>query len=359
MNATGEENSGASRPRILTRVEKFEHERGHCFRAALPPEFAAGDSNTDPHSSNLMLAENGVALGPGHAVHDVISERGRGLYSHWHRVLYFSSSDNSDPRQNGREYQVISPVRRSPAVQHCLNVLNGLSDQFSPSDAYAAVEQCLTRLYPAAKMGEDLKSFWHEASLLDIYRGLCGENYRSFERKFTVYNLARAVVRLGGSMAECGVYNAATAYFMALARDESGAQTDLFLFDSFEGLSAPSPIDGLYWRQGALTFPEQLARNNLCEFRNVHFCQGWIPGRFQEIAQRTFCFVHIDVDLYQPTRDSLAFFFPRLVPKGILVCDDYGFDSCPGARRAMDEFFADKPNSIVHLPTGQGVVIKC
>src|SRR5688572_31529904 len=42
-----------------------------------------------------------------------------------------------------------------------------------------------------------------------------------------------------------------------------------------------------------------------------------------------------DVDVYQPTRDSLEYFYPRLVTGGILVCDDYGW---PGARKAVDDF---------------------
>ena len=42
----------------------------------------------------------------------------------------------------------------------------------------------------------------------------------------------------------------------------------------------------------------------------------------------------------------------------MLLCDDYGFVTCPGATLAMDDFFDDKPEEIVHLPTGQGLVIK-
>jgi hypothetical protein len=67
---------------------------------------------------------------------------------------------------------------------------------------------------------------------------------------------------------------------------------------------------------------------------------GWIPDCFSEVVDRSFCFVHIDVDLYEPTLASLEFFGSRMVPGGIIVCDDYGFETCPGARRAGDEFAA-------------------
>ena len=84
---------------------------------------------------------------------------------------------------------------------------------------------------------------------------------------------------------------------------------------------------------------------------------GWIPSRFADVSAERFAFVHIDVDLYQPTRDSLTFFYERMLPGGIVLCDDYGFASCPGALRAMDEFFAGRPETIIHLPTGQGMAI--
>jgi hypothetical protein len=145
---------------------------------------------------------------------------------------------------------------------------------------------------------------------------------------------------------------------MAKASEESGKKRLLHLFDSFEGLSAPLKKDGDFWYENALAVSEEEARKNLRSFSNARFYKGWIPKRFAEVADRKFAFVHIDVDIYEPTRDSLAFFYPRLQSGALLVCDDYGFAVCPGATQAMDEFFADKPERIVHLPTGQGLIIK-
>ncbi|MCK5534380.1 transglutaminase domain-containing protein [bacterium] len=59
--------------------------------------------------SNLVLYENGVKLGPAHSTHSQIRKKGKGRFSHWKSdLLYFSSSDNSDPRSNGRKYKVVS-----------------------------------------------------------------------------------------------------------------------------------------------------------------------------------------------------------------------------------------------------------
>ena len=75
-------------------------------------------------------------------------------------------------------------------------------------------------------------------------------------------------------------------------------------------------------------------RSRLAEFPNISYYKGWIPERFREVESLRFSFVHVDVDLEQPTRDSLEFFYPRLSPGGVLLCDDYGSSLCPGATSA-------------------------
>lgn len=64
--------------------------------------------------SQLMLLENGKPLKP-HEAHVQIRNEGLGRFSHWgaHGLL-FSSSDNTDPRTNGREYRVVYPWKNGP-----------------------------------------------------------------------------------------------------------------------------------------------------------------------------------------------------------------------------------------------------
>ena len=78
-------------------------EIGSCYTYALGPLFV-GDGVKDAPPSTLRLYEDGKELGPGHVVHADIRTAGKGRYSHWNTALYFSASDNSDPRTNGRKY---------------------------------------------------------------------------------------------------------------------------------------------------------------------------------------------------------------------------------------------------------------
>jgi hypothetical protein len=63
------------------------------------------DMPESPFASELQLQENGVTIGPPHSEHELIRAYGEGRYSHWGGGLYFSASDNTDPRSNGRIYE--------------------------------------------------------------------------------------------------------------------------------------------------------------------------------------------------------------------------------------------------------------
>ena len=89
----------------------FAPVRDLAFAASLLPfgsaEELVPDTNDEAKRSWLRLLENGKPLGPAHALHEVIWTSGRGAFSHWGESLLFSSSDNSDPRTNGREYRIV------------------------------------------------------------------------------------------------------------------------------------------------------------------------------------------------------------------------------------------------------------
>ena len=179
------------------------------------------------------------------------------------------------------------------------------------------------------------------------------------DRHWTLFQLTRLAASVPGDTAECGVFRGASSYLICRSfKSYSSCRRTHFVFDSFEGLSEPQTLDGRHWTKGNLTCDLDAVKRNLQEFDNISWHKGWIPKRFADAADRRFSFVHIDVDLYQPTRDSIQFFYPLMNTGGIIVCDDYGFTTCPGATRAVDEFLADKPEKMIALPCGGGFFIK-
>jgi len=186
-----------------------------------------------------------------------------------------------------------------------------------------------------------------------------GGNMRTAERKFLLMNLLKLIDDVPGDTAECGVWMGASSYLICeYIASRRSADRRHHAFDSFAGLPRPARIDGSYWHEGDLRTSESVARRHLAAFPFADFHVGWIPDTFVGLDQLRFAFVHIDVDLYKPTLDSLTYFYPRMNPGGILLFDDYAFVTCPGAMRACEEFMADKMERIVHCPTGQGFVVK-
>ena len=89
--------------------DRIQPYRGASYAASLPAPLRyilASDSLDMPERSSLVVYENGMKLGPAHALHYQIRDGGHGAYSHWNRALIFSSSDNTDPRTNGRRYSI-------------------------------------------------------------------------------------------------------------------------------------------------------------------------------------------------------------------------------------------------------------
>jgi hypothetical protein len=97
----------------------------------------------------------------------------------------------------------------------------------------------------------------------------------------------------------------------------------------------------------------------LSDFDFVQLYKGWIPDRFDEVSDKKFGFVFIDVDMYEPIMDSLNFFYPRLVEGGYIFLDDYNYAGFPGAKRAVDEFLTqNKPSSVITMPFGSAFIVK-
>lgn len=221
---------------------------------------------------------------------------------------------------------------------------------------FLIAEKISSWLYPEYIFSEFGRIWLEDKKFFEYYRRYEPQNSHSADRKFFLRSLLGAIENLPGETAECGVYRGASSELICEAVKLKDKRHHGF--DSFEGLSEPIEYDENQWRKGDLKTDLEEAQRNLAAYNFVTLYKGWIPERFPEVADKKFCFVHIDVDIYEPTLASLNFFYPRLVPRGIMLCDDYGFSTCPGARKAIDEFFANKTEKIIQVPTGQAFIIK-
>lgn len=201
---------------------------------------------------------------------------------------------------------------------------------------------------------------------------------KSLHRRYATMNLVAYFMharRGRGRWAECGVYNGCSSLSLCLAArsvEPAFDGTGLHLVDSFEGLSPAGAEDhhALTDEHGRTVLVPPIilgsqfrtsvdrVRAAFSDFPEAQFHQGWIPSVLATLPEGEWSFVHIDVDLYGPTRACLEYFMPRLAPGGVIVCDDYGAPTFPGAERAWDEVCAREGVPFVALPTGQAVILK-
>jgi hypothetical protein len=376
-----EESQGPRHPRKLPVADRIKHARelsrsvvlelnsdsffphaGKCFICILPEELSKIDAQALSFGSAARLFENGVELGPRVSNSEEIRTNGAGRFWHSGNQLYFSTLDNSSPITNRRNYELLLPsalIRPGASPPW----LDGLDVRDLSALQRLELARTLYRsVWPGAVLPDMKRRIDHDQQFARDFQRVSPDANYTAERKFNLDQLFKLVTWLPGDIAECGVYKGASAFFLARHVVEKNLQKVLWLFDSFEGLSSPGDQDDQsYWYAGALASSPEDIRQALAPLGGVPFvrvCRGWIPERFQEAENKLFCFVHIDVDLYQPTLDSISFFYPRMVPGGIILLDDYGFDNCKGVTEAVDSFMQGRREPIVNLASGGAFIMR-
>ena len=161
---------------------------------------------------------------------------------------------------------------------------------------------------------------------------------------------------LAGDVAELGVYKGHTASL--LAQFARAAQRTLFLLDTFDGFDARdlSNIDAGKSMEFADTSLEEV--RSFVGTDRTRYIQGFFPDTADQLPpDGSYCLVHLDCDLYAPTYAALAYFYPRLVPGGYIIVHDYGSLRWDGLEKAIEEFFADKPEFPIMLPDSCGSAV--
>jgi O-methyltransferase len=169
---------------------------------------------------------------------------------------------------------------------------------------------------------------------------------------FTVYEFAQAHSLLPGEFAEVGCFQGASTKLICEAKGEK----TFHVFDTFEGLPKSSAPDRAIHNENQYSCSLESVQTYLSGYKNVQFHKGRFPETAGPINDLKFSFVHCDVDLYESTLGCLQFFYPRLLPGGVLLSHDYSV--LAGVKTAFREFLADKPEKPIELPSTQCMIIK-
>ena len=182
------------------------------------------------------------------------------------------------------------------------------------------------------------------------------------------YELYRSIIGLPGHVAEFGVYKGASLIRWCSFRHilEAERSRKVIGFDAFGKFPAQQdPADQVFVKRfessGGDGIPVDELRKalSLKGFGNVELVAGdvceTLPAYVEKHPELKLALIHIDVDVYEPSRVILEQLYDRVVSGGLIVLDDYGI--IPGETRAVDEFFNARggvlieKSPITHTPT--------
>lgn len=203
----------------------------------------------------------------------------------------------------------------------------------------------------------------------------------SKEVMFSTYQAARYVALRGiaGDVVECGVWRGGSALLAALTVRElapapkakswfgkkasEAAGRKFWLYDTYEGMTPPTEVDidleGIsaaeyidkYSDDGKWCYADEhdvrkLFDANDFSTQEVRLIKGDVVETLKTQAPEQISLLRLDTDWYESTLAELEILYPRLSTGGVLIIDDYGH--WEGSRRAVDEYFADKPPVLMH-----------
>lgn len=177
------------------------------------------------------------------------------------------------------------------------------------------------------------------------------------------YGLFKMIQDLPGAIVECGVFKGTSLVRFAGFRDLFGNPDShkIIGFDIFGKFPETAFEADKKFRKDFIdeAGAESISKDQLLEVlkrknieKNLELVEGDITKTVPEYAQANpqlkIALLNLDVDVYEPSLAILEHFYPRIVPGGVLLLDDYG--KFPGENKAVDDYFRGKNVSIKKFP---------
>jgi O-methyltransferase len=188
--------------------------------------------------------------------------------------------------------------------------------------------------------------------------------YHSHVDKYRCWELWKIVEQTAklsaGECLEVGVWRGGSGCLIARRVELHGIASQVFLCDTFSGVAKAGPMDDRYKGGEHADTTESMVHNLARKLHlNVRVLKGVFPDDTGILLEKEmFRFCHVDVDVYESARATTEWIWPRLVSRGVIVYDDYGFAGCDGVRRFVDEWQSATDCVFVHNLNGHAIVIK-
>jgi hypothetical protein len=184
-------------------------------------------------------------------------------------------------------------------------------------------------------------------------------------RHYIVYWSATVASRLAGddkNFVEMGVCDGLTAWYASRARQSVNCDGEFFLYDSWGGMRSDLLTESEGKSAGSYSYLniENTKKNlDLCGSDKFVYIKGYIPESFSQSRHPDqIAWMHIDLNSSIPTLASLDFFWDRLMPRGVVLLDDFAWPGYEDTRLAVESWCENRNLDILQFPTGQALITK-
>lgn len=185
------------------------------------------------------------------------------------------------------------------------------------------------------------------ANVVDACRAGAPYSVNPFDKLKLVADLFMTCIDLPGDVADLGAYTGG----MSLVLHRLASDKHLHIFDTWNGNPYDDPL--CHHKSGEWKAELEGCKRVVGTGDTIHYHQGVFPNYFanckpdeacttRTAEDKTYCFVYVDMDTEQATKDAIAFFWPRMVQSGKIVFDDFGWLPCAGVEKAVREAFTEE-----------------
>ncbi len=201
----------------------------------------------------------------------------------------------------------------------------------------------------------------YEKSFKDIYKACKPYTMTSLARMYTLYKSVEYIAKnnIQGDLIECGVWRGGSSMLIAKSLLHFGlSDRKIYLFDTFEGMSAPTSNDIDSKGKDAASMMNTEKKNNAWDVwcyseiedvknnmrktaypeNNIEYIKGKVEDTLPDFKKsEKISLLRLDTDWYESTLSEMNHLYPLVEKKGIIIFDDY--DYWQGSKKAVDEYF--------------------
>ncbi len=197
----------------------------------------------------------------------------------------------------------------------------------------------------------------------NLYKSIKKNTLVDIYRSFELWELTEQIFKLNNNACfiEIGVWRGGTAAIIGKKLCNLKANVDFYLADTFEGVQKSSEKDTFYFNGEHNDTSQQIVENLITNgYSNYKILKGIFPEETSGsiLKDKSFGFCHIDVDVYESAKDIVDWIWDKLIIGGIIIFDDYGFHSCNGVTKYVNEIRENKDNLVIHNLNGHAILVK-